>query len=772
MIFHLALARWSWLWVLLWTRTLMGAKAMDIWSVASPPTSGDHGVSIHTMAKEELIEQPPGTNKLKYKSMTQQHQQQQRELWIPSPKCWQTAIAILQKTQQEMFSEDASELCARLPEVHQKQLALEIAQCHFQDLSRPLYMTESIHKECSYSSISNNRYQTTGETSDHQQQHLQYCLKHLTDAGVTVYTTYVAFVQNLCIRLTQELILHYQRETQQELALHLDDWLVTTTDQIQCISNLSKFYANQSADIAETVTQQMKDIATMYTEQLQTLSKLPDLVKDQLIQELTEHMGETFQTVFDEQLQETISKILTPHVQKQASFFGDLMDHLQSRDVQHQTLYDEWTHYQLNMMQQQALELQRQRQMLDENRQNMELWSATMKPLFGLNQLAQLVTNGYTWVTFVLHFLCTFLMVWVITRPGVCQPFRSLLFGVALSEAVLEMSFAAGVRYEIWTDAQRFTAITELRKWAFFVEAFLYISGLFVCGIFSIRSTSSSRTDVVVERDNPRVQHQIHELTFGQLQRGQDGQAWRSPMSMYAPTIDSAPGHPILHGRSISHHSAATLMPSSKPMIGSSPLAVYSPETKYALGHNVHDKYGCHPMQQPGESYLLAAHSSTGGGSTWITPPGRNLPDSRNIIPESQNMFSTTVTAPTSSDTEMIASQAGLSSTTSTLQPPQLFHLPILSTRWCLEDENAAGTDVKENTKDKDCTTSHNRMHHPHENFKRHRSDNDPEDLQGGKECKRPRVITAEEEDDEDEDEYEDAIGSDDFLPQTIIMRE
>jgi hypothetical protein len=209
---------------------------------------------------------------------------------------------------------------------------------------------------------------------------------------------------------------------------------------------------------------------------------------------------------------------------------------------------------------------------------------------------------------------------------------------------------------------------------------------------------------------------------------------------------------------------------SSKPMVGASPLAVYSPETKYALGHNVHDKYGFHPMHQPGESYLLAAHSSTGGGSTWITPPSRNLPDSRNIIPESQNMFSTTVMAPTSSDTEMIASQAGLSSTTS--QPPQSFHLPILSTRWCLEDENAAGADVKENPKDKDCIMSHNRMHHPHENFKRHRSDNDPEDLQGGKESKRLRVITAEEEDDEDEDEYEDAIGSDDFLPRTIIMRE
>lgn len=771
--------------MMLLSKLSMDTNAMDIWSVANQPISGDQGVSIHTMTQEEMIQQLTGTNRPKYKSMNQQ----QHELWIPSAKCWQTAIAILQKTQLEMFSEDASELCARLPEVHQKRLALEIAQCHFQDLSRPLYMTESIQRECSYNSFSTttttNYHGATGEASDHHQQNLQYCLKHLTDAGVTVYTTYVAFVQNLCIRLTQELILHYQRETQQELALHLDDWLVTTAQQIQSISNLSQFYADQSADITETVTQQMKDISSMYTEQLQALSSLPDLVKDQLIKELTEHFGETLQTMFDEQLKDTMSKILTPQVQEQATFFGDLMDRLQLRDAQHQTLYDEWTHYQLTMMQQQALELQRQRQMLDEHRHDMEHWSATMKPLFGLNRLAHLATDGYTWVTFLLHFLCTFLMVWVVTRPEICQSFRSLLFCVALSEAVLEMSFTAGVRYELWSEAQRFVAITELRKWAFFAEAFLYVSGLLLCGIFSIRTTSSSRTDKVVanaannhenqsENNNLRVQHQTNEITLGHMQQGQDvsSRAWMTPMNMYAPpAIDSPLDHPSLRSyRGISHHSAAAMMPRSNRIAVCSPVAVYPFETRRTLAPNVQDLYEYHPSR---DSSSLDAQASI-GGSTWITPPNRNPQYSRDVFSEPRNICAMTRTAPALSDTEMMTSQAR---SASTLQPPpQSFQMSVSSMR--REDENAAAASevvvetINENPKDNACMMMHNRINHHHDNTKRQRS-NDPEDPPEGKESKRPRVITAPEEEDDDDDEddeYEDAIGDDDdFLPQKIV---
>jgi len=378
-----------------------------------------------------------------------------------SPECWRIATTIVQKTQHQIYASDTSKMCEVLPEAHQKRLALEIARCHLQDLGRPLYRSSAAERECTTTSV------------DHET--VQSCLKRLTDSGENAYTQYITYIQVLCIQLTQEVILQYQQKAKDEVA---------------------KKYAEisgQSIAHMETITSQM-----------QTISEIPALLQDQLTRELKDQLKESL----DEQLRDRISELLRTQAAEQASFLGNIMDHLELRDVEHQERVNDWTHYQSSMWQKQAREMEGQRVALDEQRLKMERLSETvsettqnMQPLVGLQSFIKVATEGYTWITFLLHFLGTFNIVWVATRPQRCHPFRSYLYGLVFGEAVLEFFLTSAVHYELLSDTARLACVTDLRRWALLVECFTYVFG------FLSTCLRDSAKDSNNDGDRPDFQH-------------------------------------------------------------------------------------------------------------------------------------------------------------------------------------------------------------------------------------------------------------------------
>jgi len=377
-----------------------------------------------------------------------------------SPECWRMATAVVQKTHQH-YAADATQMCEMLPEAHQKRLALEIARCHLQDLGRPLYRSSAAEREC------------TGSNVDHDT--VQMCLKQLTDSGENAYTQYISYVQILCIQLTQELLLQYQQSVKDEVATKYAELSGQSVAHMEVINN-----------------------------QMQTISEIPAILQDQLTRELKQQLKESL----DEQLRDRISELLQNQASEQATFLGNIMDHLELRDVEHQSRVNDWTTYQTTLWQKQAREMEGQRAAMDEQRVRMELLSRTvsettqnMQPLVGLQSFIQMATEGYTWITFLLHFLGTFNIVWVITRPQRCHPFRSYLYGLVLGEAVLEFALTTAVQYELLSEVGRVACITDLRRWALFVECITYVFGLMASCVVSKDTKRSNRRNALALHD-------------------------------------------------------------------------------------------------------------------------------------------------------------------------------------------------------------------------------------------------------------------------------
>ena len=248
-----------------------------------------------------------------------------------------------------------------------------------------------------------------------------------------------------------------------------------------------------------------------HADQMKTISEIPALLQDQLTRELKDQLKETL----DEQLRDRISELLQTQAAEQASFLGNIMDHLELRDVEHQERVTDWTHYQTSMWQKQAREMEGQRAALDAQRLKMELLSETvsettqnMQPLVGLQSLIKVATEGYTWITFLFHFLGTFNVIWVITRPERCHPFRSYLYGLVFGEALLEFVLTTAVHYELLSEAGRIACVTDLRRWALLVECITYVFGLVSSCLFEgAKPLDGDRASVVAYYSSTELEH-------------------------------------------------------------------------------------------------------------------------------------------------------------------------------------------------------------------------------------------------------------------------
>lgn len=347
------------------------------------------------------------------------------------PQCWRSAVAMIQKAELEIHADSAAALCASLPEAHQKRLALEIADCHMQDRGLPLYQNSIVAQRCTTATVDSAT--------------VQMCLKHLTDAGASAYMQYITHVQILCTRQTQELFLRHQLE------------------------------------VKDDISRQYAKISGQSIEQMRALAEFPSIIKEQVTNELKEALQHTL----NEQLKDRLNFILQSQATEQAAFVASIMDQQQQRDDEHKVRSDDFQSYQTSVMLQQSREMERQRKVLEEHRAKMQSLTETvsettlhMQPLFGLQSLVKVATEGYTWITFLLHFLGTFNIVWVITRPQRCHPFRSYLYCLVLTEALLELALTGAVQYGVLSESDRIVCVAELRRWAIFVECGSYVFGM------------------------------------------------------------------------------------------------------------------------------------------------------------------------------------------------------------------------------------------------------------------------------------------------------
>ncbi|MGK3735219.1 MAG: hypothetical protein ACI90V_002059 [Bacillariaceae sp.] len=147
-----------------------------------------------------------------------------------SPDCWLEAIEALKKRSNSVFfdggedimdGEDGSKVvndmtCSSMTSEDQKFLALELSRCHLLDLGRPLFQfkDEDERNTCSQTM----RDCSKNDGSQQANNIATNCLIHLTDPGVSTYTHFFSYVNQLCTRLLSETIFGMYYQTSNQLA--------------------------------------------------------------------------------------------------------------------------------------------------------------------------------------------------------------------------------------------------------------------------------------------------------------------------------------------------------------------------------------------------------------------------------------------------------------------------------------------------------------------------------------------------------------------------
>lgn len=176
-----------------------------------------------------------------------------------SPECWKSAMMVFRESRDNHLHDDtAATFCRIMPEEHQKMLALLIAQCHLEDLGKPLFKDPNISSNSCLIQRRGKDASSVPETSPPDRD-LQWCLKHLSDAAIHAYTHYVSYVQQLCMRLTQELVMTYQRQVQLELAERFSNISLQSIEQLEALSALTDTLSQSLQDQLERHQKMLKE---------------------------------------------------------------------------------------------------------------------------------------------------------------------------------------------------------------------------------------------------------------------------------------------------------------------------------------------------------------------------------------------------------------------------------------------------------------------------------------------------------------------------------
>jgi hypothetical protein len=353
----------------------------------------------------------------------------------PSPECWKSAMTAFYLNTTPLSDDDAKVFCQHMHEDHQKVLALMISQCHLNDLGKALMEDPVVLQDCL------QRAATSRDV-------LLACLKRLTDAGVTAYTHYVAYVQQFCTRLTQELAVQLQVDAHRVMA-----------QRYERLSNES--------------LQQLESIHAWQSTFLDTFSRS---FERELQQQLHVHLQDTLQHQFDQVIQR--------QAVQQARMVEDLMMQLRERQDEQEERQDMWLSHKVDLVQRYLEQLERQHEKLQDQQERIDTLSETIAavvhdvlPLAGIHSVIGAVTRGYAWVSLSLQTIAGLVFVRFLTRPKRFHAVRSYLVAILMLETAAEAGLFASAQYGWISGNSRPNYVAQLRAWILALDCFLYCFG-------------------------------------------------------------------------------------------------------------------------------------------------------------------------------------------------------------------------------------------------------------------------------------------------------
>jgi hypothetical protein len=389
-----------------------------------------------------------------------QNEHQMRDLqplplngFSPSPKCWKNAINLFHSEIITHTENDISSFCASLPESHQKLLALEIASCQLIDLGKELYRDDGFREVCMRS--------LDGDID----RKLTVCLKQLTETGENTYTVYITYVQNMCIRLTQELVLQRLQESRQIALSQYREVSTESMKHMAAIKDLFHLYKDQIVQLSR-ITSEISQKLSMDLSNI-----VQDVVQASMEKEMTQHFNGQVKDIFEESIQSLTVALANDH----NGIIEALFERVEGRDEVNQERFEEWSEYLLSLWQRQAIAMDQQRDAIKEHLRQMEnlnevVRSTTdsMQSLRNLQQMVLLVIVGYKWTSALLYSACTIITTRMLTNVLGCS--GRLVYMVTVIEFALELLCSAFCKYNgniEWTNG---ICVPALRKWAIVIE--------------------------------------------------------------------------------------------------------------------------------------------------------------------------------------------------------------------------------------------------------------------------------------------------------------
>ena len=385
-----------------------------------------------------------------------------------SSQCWRTGIEIIRQTvtlsesastfqsdshtlQQHSHVTNAASFCSNLTEIQLKRLVLEITYCHMKDVDKAMYQSTSIQNMCTASSSTTT---TTFKFMDSAT--VQMCLHHLTDIGYNTYTYFLPYVDMVCIRKTQELFNQYQYDTINTI----------TTNYIRM--------TEQSTEQFRTNTEQVQHLLNMMTD-----------IQEQLSNEIAHQFRSAsvgFDNVFQNQAQ-----VWHEHL-------TDMVERVYTRDTEHQDRLDDWMHYQSSMLLQQSREMEYQRQLIYRHEEIVNQLSVTIEetskhvqPMLQLQSFITVAKYSYHGISFLFHFVAAFNILWILTRFQRCDAFRSYLFGIIWTEALVEVLLTMAIKNDFIVLSDHSFFVSGLRQGTFIVALAVYIFGVIMSMLLPAR---------------------------------------------------------------------------------------------------------------------------------------------------------------------------------------------------------------------------------------------------------------------------------------------
>ena len=412
-----------------------------------------------------------------------------------SPDCWLSAFKSLDADGIH-FTPDGTvdaTVCSWMAPDHQKVLALELSRCHLKDLGRSLMTDDTM--TCSDVNIVN-------------------CLTKLSDIGVTTYTSFFAYVNQLCLRLLQEVVVNHYHSTSFRLAKSSElaegrlQEMIEMMDQSDVVMNRVLEVQNNLRENEEKwilrQEQERKEQAHALERQLQELQAWSE--------ETRKNITELAMAPWYHGLQ---SAALTGY-----SWCHSASDYtvagyawfrhgLKSAAVTGYTRLQSTLHYSAatyarfrHSLQSAANAVYTKMHAMSDLPAAAYDWSlrcfrsSAVATYTWLHSAFDYALAGFAWFQLAIFFLSVTLLVMLLTSPRSCRWMRFYMMGCLLVETKLEIYFQGAVENSIWRMPFASRDIEcSLKKVLLLIECLFYVAGLFASLLVRRRPITEGRSE-------------------------------------------------------------------------------------------------------------------------------------------------------------------------------------------------------------------------------------------------------------------------------------